>query len=57
MRRAEGARLASLVLAHLNEIDRLHAAAAMSAGAQPLAIRQKLERQFAELLQGLTPLT
>jgi uncharacterized protein (TIGR00255 family) len=57
MRRQEGARLAALILGHLAEIDRLRAAAVASAGAQPLAIRQKLERQFAELLQGLTPLS
>ena len=57
MRRQEGARLATLILGHLSEIDRLCAAALASAGAQPLAIRQKVERQFAELLQGLTPLS
>lgn len=57
MREAEGKRLADLALAHVAEIERLCAAAAASAGAQPLAIRQKLERQFAELLQGLTPLS
>jgi uncharacterized protein (TIGR00255 family) len=56
MRRAEGQRLADLILAHIAEIDRLRNAAAASAGAQPLAIRQKIERQFAELLQGLPPL-
>jgi uncharacterized protein (TIGR00255 family) len=57
MRRQEGARLAALILGHLAEIDRLRAAAVASAGAQPLAIRQKVERQFAELLQGVTPLS
>jgi len=57
MRRQEGSRLATLIRAHLTEIDRLCTAAAASAGAQPLAIRQKVERQFAELLQGLTPLS
>jgi uncharacterized protein (TIGR00255 family) len=57
MRRQEGARLATLILGHLTEIERLCNAAAASAGAQPLAIRQKVERQFAELLQGLTPLS
>jgi uncharacterized protein (TIGR00255 family) len=57
MRGQEGARLATLILGHLTEIDRLKTAAAASAGAQPLAIRQKVERQFAELLQGLTPLS
>ncbi|GAB2175348.1 YicC/YloC family endoribonuclease [Dongia sp. agr-C8] len=56
MRKVEGKRLADLAAAHLNEIERLCRAAAASAGAQPLAIRQKLEKQFAELLQGLTPL-
>ena len=56
MRRVEGKRLVELVLAHLQEIERLCKAAAASAGAQPLAIRQKVEKQFAELLQGLTPL-
>ena len=56
MRRVEGKRLAELVLAHLREIERLCKAATASAGAQPLAIRQKVEKQFAELLQGLTPL-
>jgi uncharacterized protein (TIGR00255 family) len=57
MRRQEGARLMTLILDHLNEIERLCSAATASAGAQPLAIRQKVERQFAELLQGLTPLS
>ena len=57
MRKIEGKRLAELVLQHVAEIERLCAAAASSAGAQPLAIRQKVEKQFAELLQGLTPLS
>jgi uncharacterized protein (TIGR00255 family) len=57
MRRVEGKRLAELIMAHLNEIERLCKAAGTSAGAQPLAIRQKVEKQFAELLQGLTPLS
>ncbi len=57
MRRQEGARLATLILGHLAEIDRLRTAAVGNAGAQPLAIRQKVERQFAELLQGLAPLS
>jgi uncharacterized protein (TIGR00255 family) len=57
MRRAEGKRLADLILAHLDEIERLRTAAAATAGAQPLAIRQKLEKQFAELLKGLAPLS
>jgi uncharacterized protein (TIGR00255 family) len=57
MRRTEGAKLADLVLAHVAEIERLCKAAAATAGAQPLAIRQKLEKQFAELLQGLNPLS
>ena len=56
MRQVEGKRLADMILAHVQEIERLCTAAAASAGAQPLAIRQKLERQFAELLQGLSPL-
>jgi uncharacterized protein (TIGR00255 family) len=56
MRRVEGKRLSDLILAHLDEIERLRLAAAATAGAQPLAIRQKLEKQIAELLQGLTPL-
>jgi uncharacterized protein (TIGR00255 family) len=57
MRRQEGGRLSTLILNHLTEIERLCTAATASAGAQPLAIRQKVERQFAELLQGLTPLS
>jgi uncharacterized protein (TIGR00255 family) len=57
MRKVEGKRLADLVNAHLQEIERLCRAAGTSAGAQPLAIRQKVEKQFAELLQGLTPLS
>jgi uncharacterized protein (TIGR00255 family) len=57
MRRVEGQRLADLLLAHLTEIERLCKAARTSAGAQPLAIRQKVEKQFAELLQGLAPLS
>ena len=56
MRGVEGKRLGDLALAHVQEIERLCTAAAASAGAQPLAIRQKLERQFAELLQGLSPM-
>jgi uncharacterized protein (TIGR00255 family) len=56
MRKVEGKRLADLLGAHLNEIERLCKAASASAGAQPLAIRQKVEKQFAELLQGLTPM-
>jgi len=56
MRKVEGKRLADLIAAHLNEIERLCKAAADSAGAQPLAIREKVQKQFAELLQGLTPL-
>jgi len=40
MRQIEGKRLADLILAHLKEIERLCTAAAESAGAQPLAIRQ-----------------
>jgi uncharacterized protein (TIGR00255 family) len=56
MRLVEGERLKALVLQHVTEIDRLREEAAASAGAQPLAIRQKMERQFAELLQGLQPL-
>lgn len=56
MRKVEGKRLADLCAAHLKEIERLCKAAAESAGAQPLAIREKVQKQFAELLQGLTPL-
>jgi uncharacterized protein (TIGR00255 family) len=56
MRRVEGKRLTDLIGAHLNEIERLCRTAAQNAGAQPLAIRQRVEKQFAELLQGLTPL-
>jgi uncharacterized protein (TIGR00255 family) len=57
MRKIEGRRLAELILQHVAEIERLCTAAASSAGAQPLAIRQRVEKQFAELLQGLTPLS
>jgi uncharacterized protein (TIGR00255 family) len=56
MRRVEGKRLTDLIGAHLNEIERLCRTAAQNAGAQPLAIRQRVEKEFAELLQGLTPL-
>ncbi len=50
MRRVEGTRLAGIVLAHLDEVERLRVAAAASAGAQPANIRLRLEDQLKQLM-------
>jgi uncharacterized protein (TIGR00255 family) len=54
MRREEGDRLAAIVGRHLDEIERLRAAAAGSAAAQPAALRARLKQQAEELL-GAAP--
>lgn len=54
MRRGEGKRLTSVILAHLDEIERLRAAAVATAGAQPGNIRARLEEQIRDLMpEGL----
>ncbi len=55
MRRVEGARLAGIVLSHLDEVERLRIAAAASAGAQPANIRQRLEEQLKQLMPDGIP--
>ena len=52
MRRGEGARLKSLVTAHLDEIARLTEAAGDCASARPEALRERLRKQVDELLQA-----
>ena len=57
-RRAEGAALEPVLTDQIEVIERLTAEAAEHAGAQPAAIRLKLERQIAELLgqdSGIDP--
>jgi uncharacterized protein (TIGR00255 family) len=51
-RATEGAKLAALLTAQINEVERLTNEAAGLAAAQPLALRQKLAAQIADLLQG-----
>jgi uncharacterized protein (TIGR00255 family) len=48
----EGAKLAALLRAQINDIERLTNEAASLAAAQPVALRQKLEAQIADMLQG-----
>ena len=48
----EGRQLEATILSHLEEIERLTAQAATCAGAQPAAIKARLEAQIAELLPG-----
>ena len=55
MRLVEGARLAALVYAHVDEIARLTAAARAAAAAQPEQIAQRLRQQLEELLGQLPP--
>jgi uncharacterized protein (TIGR00255 family) len=50
MRGAEGERLGALASSHLGEIERLTAAARLSAAAQPDAIAARLRQQLAEIL-------
>lgn len=53
-RREEGASLKTLLLAHVEEIERLRARAAGHAATQPGAIRDRIKAKFDELLpQGL----
>lgn len=51
MRAAEGARLLGVARSHVDEIERLAAAARGSAAAQPEALRQRLKEQLSLLLQ------
>lgn len=54
MRGAEGARLQELARGHLDEIERLSAAARNCAATQPEALRQRLKDQLALLLEENT---
>lgn len=54
MRREEGARLAAVIVGHLDEIARLAGEARRSAAAQPQAIRARFDAQVAEIL-GAVP--
>lgn len=54
MRAAEGARLLGMARAHLDEIERLAAAARACAATQPETLRQRLKEQLALLLQEST---
>jgi uncharacterized protein (TIGR00255 family) len=51
-RAVEGAKLAALLGAQIDEIERLTHEAAGLAAAQPQALRQKLQLQIADMLQG-----
>jgi len=51
-RAEEGRQLEATIVAHLDEIERLTAQAATCAGAQPAAIKARLEAQIGELLSG-----
>jgi uncharacterized protein (TIGR00255 family) len=51
-RASEGAKLATLLTAQINEVERLTHEAAGLAAAQPEALRQKLASQIADMLQG-----
>ena len=57
MRGEEGRRLADMVTAHLDEIDRLAAAAGVSAETQPAAIRDRLRAQVEALVEAVPALT
>jgi uncharacterized protein (TIGR00255 family) len=56
-RAAEGARLAPMIAGHLDRIATLSAEARALAAAQPAALKEKLERQIAEIAgaAGVTP--
>lgn len=56
MRAAEGARLATIVGGHLDEIEKLRAAAAATAAVQPPALRERLRSQVAALLESVPAL-
>jgi uncharacterized protein (TIGR00255 family) len=51
-RSGEGAKLQALLTAQINEVERLTGEAAGLAAAQPQALRQKLQAQIADMLQG-----
>jgi uncharacterized protein (TIGR00255 family) len=51
-RAVEGAKLAALLVAQIDEVERLTDQAASLAAAQPQALRQKLQEQIADMLQG-----
>lgn len=55
-RLAEGAHLKDVLEQHLARVAELCVAAAKSAGAQPAAIRERLQRQLADLLGAAPPL-
>jgi uncharacterized protein (TIGR00255 family) len=55
-RSAEGARLAQLLAAQVDEVERLVGEAAGLAGAQPGALRDRLKAQIAEIVNG-TPVS
>jgi uncharacterized protein (TIGR00255 family) len=52
MRRDEGLRLRSLVLGHLDEIERLRVQALGNAATQPAQIQARIETQLRELMPG-----
>ena len=56
-RHREGARLETVLLGHLDEIDALTADAAKVAEAQPAALRKRMEGQLALLLQASPPVS
>jgi uncharacterized protein (TIGR00255 family) len=56
-RHREGARLETVLLGHLGEIDALTADAAKVAEAQPAALRKRMEGQLALLLQASPPVS
>lgn len=56
-RAEEGERLAAVLRAHLDEIGRLAGLAAEAAAARPDAVRQRIERQVRELIDGGAPLS
>jgi uncharacterized protein (TIGR00255 family) len=51
-RAVEGAKLAALLIGQIDEVERLTREAAGLAAAQPQALRQKLQAQIADMLQG-----
>ena len=53
----EGREIEGHMVGHLDEIERLTGEAARCAGAQPLAIKARLEAQLAELLGAQPPVT
>ena len=56
-RRAEGARLAALLVGHVLEISRLVSAAEASSGARPEKLRARFEEQIKLLLEARPPLS